>query len=103
MIEPNSELKPDPESFAGWEARNPHQQICSFCHEVCTVDFWVPDHVWKYSMQQCFWHNLACLRCFTRFADIRGIEWSRDIKLYPESRVIYEEKLWNHKFLSQPL
>lgn len=84
-------------------ARRAHRQICRLCHEVCRVDFWVPDEVWRAAMQRCDWSTVACLACFTRLADERGVEWCRAIELRPMSRVAFEQSSpVQHAFVPGP-
>lgn len=65
--------------------RNPHREICSLCHEVSRVGFWVPNEIWRFSLHKSQWNDIICLHCFTRLADERGVEWNKDIKFYPIS------------------
>lgn len=62
-----------------------HREICSLCHEVSRVSFWVPDAIWKAAMAFAHWNAVACLACFTRLADERGVEWCKEIRFTPES------------------
>lgn len=32
--------------------RKPHRQICNLCHDVCRVDFWVPDDIWALALHE---------------------------------------------------
>ncbi len=65
--------------------RKSHREICSLCHEVSRVGFHVPNEVWELSVHSSQINSLICLRCFTRLADERGVEWDKDIKFYPIS------------------
>ena len=65
--------------------RSAHREICSLCHEISRVGFWVPNEIWKASVHQSQQNDILCLRCFCRLADERGIEWDKNIKFYPVS------------------
>lgn len=67
--------------------RKPHRQICQLCHHVCRVDFFVPHDIWELSLHRSQLTKLLCLDCFTRLADIRHVEWDKDIELCPISEV----------------
>lgn len=73
--------------------RKPHRQICSLCHEVSRVDFWVPDNIWQLGLHESQWNSIVCLQCFTRLADERDVEWNRVIRFYPASRVSHRSQL----------
>lgn len=70
--------------------RKPHREICSLCHEVSRVGFHVPDEVWAAAVHLSEVNSIVCLRCFTRLADERGVEWDRDITFAPVSWVTHE-------------
>lgn len=65
--------------------RKPHRQICSICDEECTVDFVVPNEVWEAAIHHSRINDLYCLRCFTRAADARFVDYSelKVIAVYP--------------------
>ena len=67
--------------------RKPHREICSLCHEVIRVMFWVSDEIWSLSVHQSQTNSLMCLRCFTRLADERQVQWDKAIKFYPVSQI----------------
>ena len=67
--------------------RQPHREICSLCHEVSRVGFGVPDEIWKLAVHISQINNIICLRCFTRLADERGVQWDNDIKFFPVSQI----------------
>jgi len=71
--------------------RKPHREICSLCHEVSRISFLVPDEVWKLAVHASQQNDIICLRCFARLADERGVEWDKDIKFYPCSRITQDE------------
>ena len=71
--------------------RKPHREICSLCHEVSRIGFLVPDEVWKLAVHVSQWNDIICLRCFARLADERGVEWDKDIKFYPCSRITQDK------------
>lgn len=71
--------------------RHAHREICHLCHEVSRVGFWVPDEVWRAALHKSQQESIVCLRCFTRLADERGVEWDADIKFYPVSQVTHLE------------
>lgn len=67
--------------------RKCHREICSLCHEVSRVGFSVPDKIWKLAVHRSQIEDIICLRCFTRLADERKVEWDKDIKFYPVSQI----------------
>jgi len=67
--------------------RKPHREICSLCHEVSRVTFWVPDTIWGLSVHQSHINSIICLCCFSRLADERQVQWDKEIKLYPVSLI----------------
>ncbi|HEX5704889.1 MAG TPA: hypothetical protein VFX97_16950 [Pyrinomonadaceae bacterium] len=67
--------------------RKPHREICSVCGEVSRVMFGVPNEVWELVVHHSQLRNIICLRCFTRLADERGVEWDKDITFQPVSRI----------------
>ena len=73
--------------------RKPHREICHLCHEVNRVGFWVPDEIWRAALHESQWNAIVCLRCFTRLADERGVEWDKEIKFYPVSRITLEKDI----------
>ena len=75
------------------QKRKIHREICSLCHEVSRVGFWVPNRIWWLAVHVSQLNNLICLCCFTRLADERGVRWDDDIKFYPVSQLtILEEE-----------
>ena len=77
--------------------RQPHREICSLCHEVIRVGFYVPDEIWKLVVQKYYQNSIICLRCFTRWADEKSVEWDKDIKFFPESWKSHQKWLDEHK------
>ena len=73
--------------------RYPHREICCLCHEVSRVGFWVPDEIWRAAIHSQYQNSIICLRCFTRHADEKGVEWDKQIKLYPVSWVTHFEQV----------
>ena len=69
--------------------RKPHREICSLCHEISRVGFWVPNTIWKLAVHHSQIEDLVCLRCFTRLADERQVEWDKCIKFYPVSQITH--------------
>lgn len=67
--------------------RQPHREICSLCHEVSRVGFSVPNEIWKLAVHISQINNIICLRCFTRLADERGVQWDNIIGFFPVSQV----------------
>jgi hypothetical protein len=67
--------------------RKAHREICSLCHEVSRVGFWVPDEIWKLAVHHSQRNSIICLQCFTRLADERGVEWDLKIQFYPVSQI----------------
>lgn len=65
----------------------PHREICALCHEVSRVGFWVPDKIWKAAVHRHYQNSILCLRCFTRWADEKSVQWDKNIKFYPVSRI----------------
>lgn len=73
--------------------RKPHREICRLCHEVSRVGFSVPDEIWAAGVHVSQIHEILCVRCFTRLADERGVEWDEHIEFYPVSRITFERCL----------
>ena len=71
------------------EKRKSHRQICSLCHEVSRVGFSVPDDVWELATHISQRNSIICLRCFTRMADERQVEWDKKIEFYPVSWITH--------------
>lgn len=69
----------------------PHREICALCHEVSRVGFLVPDDIWRAAVHPHYQNSIICLRCFTRWADEKGVEWDRLIKFYPVSFITLRE------------
>jgi hypothetical protein len=69
--------------------RKPHREICAICHEVSRVGFHVPDEIWELATHRHFRNSILCLRCFTRLADERSVEWDKDIQFYPVSWITH--------------
>jgi len=67
--------------------RKTHREICSLCHEVSRVGFWVPDDVWELATHRSYRNSIICLRCFTRLADERCVAWDKQIKFFPVSQI----------------
>lgn len=72
-----------------WIDRKTHREICCLCHEVSRVGFWVPNDVWEASVHRHYITSVICLRCFTRQADERSVEWDKEIKFYPVSWIAH--------------
>lgn len=71
--------------------RKPHREICCLCHEVSRVGFSVSNKIWKAAVHRHYQNSIICLRCFTRLADERGVEWDKDIKFYPVSWITHNQ------------
>lgn len=71
----------------------PTREICRLCWSVIRVGFTVPDGIWTAAMRPHLYHRpvdlIACLACFSRLADERGVEWDRDIEFFPISQVAH--------------
>lgn len=67
--------------------RKTHREICSLCHEVSRVGFSVPNKIWKAAVHRSQIEDIICLRCFTRLADERKVQWDEEIKFYPVSQI----------------
>lgn len=65
--------------------RKTHREICSLCQEVSRVGFSVSGETWKLAVHRSQVNDIVCLRCFTRLADERGVEWDKEIEFYPVS------------------
>ncbi len=72
----------------------PHREICSLCYEISRVGFWVPDDIWKAAIHRHFQNSIICLRCFTRLADEKSVEWDKEIKFYPVSWIKHTNRDW---------
>jgi len=73
--------------------RSPHREICSLCHEVSRVGFWVPDEIWRLAVHRSQLNSILCLRCFTRLADERSVLWDKEIKFYPVSWITHNTEI----------
>ena len=71
--------------------RKPHREICSLCHEVSRIGFFVPNKIWEFAVHRSQINDIICLRCFTRLADERGVQWDNSIKFYPVSWITHNE------------
>lgn len=49
--------------------------------------FGVPNAIWELAVHVSQLHSIICLRCFTRLADERGLEWDKEITFQPVSRI----------------
>ena len=67
--------------------RKPHRPFCHICNNVVRVDYWVPNEVWELAIHHSDQRTYICLECFTRNADERGVEWTKDIEFYPRSQL----------------
>lgn len=67
----------------------PHREICGLCHEISRVGFWVPNKVWAATVHEHFRESIICLRCFTRLADEKQVQWDAGIKFYPVSWITH--------------
>jgi len=83
--------------------RNPHREICSLCNEVSRVGFYVSDEIWQAAMHRHDWNSIVCLRCFTRLADERGVQWDvgDDIKFFPVSWITHKQSVKELAFESE--
>ena len=93
-IDPEDVLKRGMKLFNDFKEKHPskreaHRQICSICNNVCAVDFKVSDKIWELATHYSQRNALICLDCFTKMADIRFVEWDKDIKFYPTSLVCF--------------
>ena len=77
---------------------NAHREICSLCHEISRVGFWVPDEIWKKVVHTSKMNDIICLRCFTRLADEKSIQWDEEIKFYPVSQKTHATKTKTTKY-----
>lgn len=75
------------------ELRKPHREICSLCHEVSRVGFWVPNHIWRAAVHRTQINSIICLRCFTRLADERSVPWDENIKFFPVSWITHSQEV----------
>lgn len=69
-----------------------HREICALCGEVNRVGFHVPDNIWAAVVHVSRLHDIHCLRCFTRRADEKQVEWDRDIAFYAVSWVTHTKE-----------
>jgi len=76
---------------------NAYREICSLCHEVSRVGFWVPDEIWWASVHISQRNNIICLRCFARLADEKGVEWDKEIEFYPVSWITHKKESSDEK------
>lgn len=73
--------------------RQPHREICSRCHEVNRVGFHVPDEIWRLAVHVSELNSILCLRCFTRLADERGVQWDEEVEFFPTSWITLQAGL----------
>lgn len=89
---------------AAREKRKAHRSLCSICHHPLSVNFHVPNEVWALAVHISQIESIICLTCFTRIADERGVEWCREIRFLPTSRVAWDKFIANETPLAwQPL
>lgn len=72
---------------------NPHREICSLCHEISRIGFWVPDEIWAAIIHISKQQSIVCLRCFSRLGDEKGVEWDKNIKLFPISWITFQKTI----------
>jgi hypothetical protein len=89
LVDP-ANITPTPEASEREVERAPHREICALCHEVSRVSYHVPDEVWEAAVHWSHRQSLICLRCFTRQADARRVDWSRGIRFAPTSLVQHD-------------
>lgn len=70
------------------------RERCGVCNRISAVGFWVPSEIWEAVVHPSRLHDIHCLACFADFADAKMVEWSRDIKFYPVSLVLYLAEGW---------
>ena len=61
------------------------REICKICGDINRVGFSVPDEVWSEVVPLKWRSSIVCLRCFTRLADEKLVEWDKCIDFYPVS------------------
>ena len=71
----------------------PHREICALCHEISRIGFFVSDEVWKATIHLHYQNSIICLRCFTRLADEKSVEWDKNIEFFPVSWISLQGKL----------
>ncbi len=74
------------------EERKSHREICGLCYQVSRVHFSVPNDIWELAVHRSRINDIHCLNCFTSQADERGVQWDKEIKLYPVSWVTHNKK-----------
>lgn len=61
------------------------REICKLCYHENPIGFNVPDEIWNVVAP--IGINILCIDCFTTIADIKGIQWDKDIQLFPVSLI----------------
>lgn len=64
----------------------PNRQFCDWCHEVCRIDFAVPNEMWDEVMATPNRIGRVCVNCFARRADEKMVRWCDSITLRPMSK-----------------
>ena len=67
----------------------PTRERCGLCHQISPIGFWVPNDVWRTVVHPHYADSIHCLRCFTDRADEKLVEWDKEIKFYPVSRLTH--------------
>lgn len=66
------------------------REICDQCDRESRVGFTVPDEMWERvqtSYPAEFSIDILCLACFTQRGDSLNLEWDKDIRFWPVSKV----------------
>jgi len=59
---------------------NCSREICKLCFDIIRVGFWVPNKIWNLVSLRGYKQDTICLKCFTRIADEKNIQWDKRIK-----------------------
>lgn len=69
------------------------REVCDLCDRESRVGFTVPYAIWE-RVRGTFPVELSidilCLACFTQRADLLNLEWDRDIRFWPVSKVTFK-------------
>lgn len=68
-----------------WMAR----ETCKRCWRANPLGFHVPDEVWNAAVPLELRGRVLCILCFDELATERGVQWDRDVQLFPVSGITH--------------